>query len=113
MTLQPVVDAHECRLRSAILPCQFNNPIIRNAGDLRRAQRWIFFHAPAQQVGAKSVAREIVVILQSFGEDHVHHRQRQRRVGARPDRDPLVTLIGGARADRVDRDHLCAVGFGL
>ena len=31
--------------------------------------------------------------------------ERERRIGTGPDRDPLVALIGRARAQRIDRDH--------
>ena len=38
----------------------------------------------------------------------MHHSQRERRIGARSNRDPLVALRRGARSDRVDRDDLRA-----
>ena len=73
-------------------------------GGLRRALRRPLRRALAQLLDAERVLRDVVVVLQVLGEQHVHHAERERRVRARPDRDPLVALSRGARADRIDAD---------
>ncbi len=41
-----------------------------------------------------------------LGEEHVAHREEERGVGAGQDRHPLVGVVGGAGAPRVDDDDL-------
>ena len=54
------------------------------------------------QVGELAERRE------PFGEQHVAHREEEGGVGAGEDRHPLVGVIGGTRATRVDDDDLAA-----
>ena len=49
---------------------------------------------------------------EAVADQHVHHRQHQRDVGAGQRLDELVGGLGGERADRVDHDDLGAVGPG-
>ncbi len=62
----------------------------------------------SQLLGAQRVAREIVVVLQPFGEEDVHHGQRERGIGAGTDAEPFVALRRGAGANRVDGDDVRA-----
>ncbi len=45
---------------------------------------------------------------QALAEHRVRDRREQQRIGARPDRHPLVGLFGGSRQSRIDDDHLAA-----
>ena len=53
---------------------------------------------------ADCVVLDIVAVDQVLGDDHVDHAERERRVGAGPDREMPVRLPGGAGGDRID-DH--------
>ena len=54
---------------------------------------------PSRWLGEATEPHQLLV------EQGVHHRQQQRRIGARGDGQPLVGLGGGGGAHRVDDDH--------
>jgi hypothetical protein len=54
----------------------------------------------AQRIEADGVPRDVIVIDQIVGDQHVHHAERERRVGSRQQRDVLVTLLRGLAAVR-------------
>ena len=61
-------------------------------------------HALAQLRRApRRVALEVVAVLEAVAEDHVHHAEGQRGVGAGQERQVLVGLLRRARAVGVDR----------
>ena len=51
---------------------------------------------------------EVVAVLGALVEHHSQQPERERGVGARQRREVLVRLLGGARAQRVDRHHVRA-----
>ena len=57
---------------------------------------------------ADRVALDVVAVLQAVAEDHVHHAQGQRGVGAGQEGQVLVRLLGGARAEGIDGHQLRA-----
>ena len=62
-------------------------------------------HVDAVDVGADGT--EVDEVL---GEEHVHHREEERGVGAGNDGDPLVGAVRGARPTRVDHHDLATAG---
>jgi hypothetical protein len=62
---------------------------------------------------ADRVARDVVVVEQVFTDQHVHHAQRQRGIGARHQGDVLVAFFGGQGAVGIDRDQLGAAPLGF
>jgi hypothetical protein len=109
VALQPVVDAHERGLGPAVRPGQIHDAVFSDSRDRGDARRCVLACALSQFRRAERVPGEIVVVLEPLSEDDMHHAERERRVGSRTDTDPLVALIGGARANRVDRDDSRAV----
>src|SRR5439155_21277560 len=105
VTLQTVIHANERRARSAVRLRERHHRLLRQPRDRRDTRGRIVTHALPQRLLAQRVSREKVTILEPALEDHVHHAERQRRVGARANRDPLVALRGRGRADGSDRDH--------
>ena len=112
MTLQSVVHTNERGLGSAVLLAQLDDRRFRQPRDRRRLRRRPLRRALAQCFMAECVALEVVAILQPACEQHVHHSQRERAVGSRPDRDPVIALCGGAGADRIDADDARATFAG-
>ena len=54
------------------------------------------------------VGRARPSVDEALGEQHVHEREQEEGVGAGPDEQVLVGLLGGLRAARVDDDELPA-----
>src|SRR5690606_6528525 len=50
-------------------------------------------------------ALDIIVIDEVLADQHVHDPERERGVGARTDRHPLVGRAGGSRADWINDNH--------
>jgi hypothetical protein len=103
--LQPVVDANESGSRSSVPFRERHDCIGRKSGDSLDTRRRVLTHAFAQLSLADRMCREKLAILEAALEEHMHHRQRQCGIGSRADREPLVTLRGGARAQRIDGDN--------
>ena len=79
------------------------SPVIAG-GPLRRARA----HVRGQLVGAIGVAAQVVPVGEALREQHVHHAAGERAVGARPQRQMQVGLLGGAGAVRVHHHQLGA-----
>ncbi len=62
----------------------------------------------AELVEADRVVGDVVAVLGAHVEHDVEQAERERGVAAGERREPLVGALGGARADRVDRDHVRA-----
>ena len=69
--------------------------------------------APASCVEAERVARDVVAVDQALGDQHVHHAERERAVGAGQQRDVLRAFLRRQAAVRIDRDHLGAAALRL
>ena len=65
-------------------------------------------HSSRTVVEALDLLLECTERGQVLGEEDVAHREQERGVGARQDRYPLVGVVGGAGAARVDDDDLAA-----
>src|SRR5256884_8034013 len=63
--------------------------------------------------GALALAMMNVIIGESLADDHVHHGQRERAVGAGPDRDVPVRVRGRPVPHRVDHHDLGAAALRL
>jgi len=110
VALQPVVDADERRPCRTILARERADGLRGQPRDGPGALRRPLFQPRAQLVVAQGVARDVVRVHQLLGHQHVHHGERQRGVGAGANGEPLVALLGRARADGVDGDDAGAVG---
>ena len=108
MTLHAVIEADDCWLDRAVVAREGDDIVARKAGDLRRALRRIFAHPRLERLEAERVARDVVAIEQVLGDEDVHHAERECRVGARQEREMLVTLLRREAAVRIDRDQLRA-----
>ena len=64
-----------------------------------------------ERLEADRVSVDVVLVDQSFIDQHLHHRQRQRAIGAGRERDVLVALFSAQAAIRIDRDHPRAAAF--
>ncbi len=65
-------------------------------------------HVLDEPVEAERMRGEVLLVVQLLGHEHVHPREQQRDVGARPDREPPVGLRRGGRVARVHRDEFRA-----
>ena len=94
------------RLRGCVLPRQGHDVLCRNAGDLRHALGRVFSRACSELVVPDRVALDVVLVDEAFGNDDVHHAERERRIGAHARAHVPVGLLRGARTLRVDDDNL-------
>lgn len=62
----------------------------------------------AQVVDAVDATLQVLQAHAAFGEQHMNHREQQRRVASGAQRDPLVRRLRGAGANGVDHDHSTA-----
>src|SRR5262249_50425666 len=60
---------------------------------------------PRQVLEADCMTLYELAVVEGLGDDDVHHRQCERRVGAGTDDEGLVGLPEGFGAADVDRDH--------
>ena len=65
-------------------------------------------HVLGERVESDRAAEDEPSVVPSLRDDHVHHREREGRVGSRPDPDHLVGLRGGLRVANVDRNDVSA-----
>ena len=107
--LDAVVDADRDRLAAprglAVVARQADHFIGADAAGLGGALRRPFGGARLQLFEAERVLRDVVVVEQVLADQHVHHAERQRGVGAGQQRDMLVAFLGRQRAVRIDRDQ--------
>jgi hypothetical protein len=85
----------------------------RDAACARRALGRPLGGPRRERVVSDRVAVDVVAVDQIFGNQHVHHRKRERTVGARHERDVLVALLCGGAAIRIDRDQPRAAALGF
>ena len=109
MALHAVVDADRGRPRRRVFARQPADAFGRDAGDLGGPLRGPLLHPLRQLLEADGVGRNVVAVVQPGVDDFVHHRQRERAVGPRSEREPLVGRAGGARTRRVDNDDAPAL----
>ena len=109
VALQSVVEADIAGARSTVGQREVGDRPGRHTGDRCRALHRPLRGACAELVCAGGEVRDVVVIHEVAREEHVHDAQGQRGVGAGAEPNPLVTLLGGAGADRVDADEARAV----
>ena len=66
-------------------------------------------HIGLQLIEAQAPVLGEILVVQIFVDHHSDHAERQRSVGAGPDRDPLsIGSDGGVRAPRIDDHDICA-----
>ena len=106
-------EANRRGLRLCIFARQSHDIRDRDAGDARNPLRRIFLRALLKLRVADCVFLYVVAIDQIFIDDYIDHTQRQRAVGAGPDRNVPVGFFGGAIAHRIDHHHLRAATPGL
>jgi hypothetical protein len=106
-------DAHHRRRRGGVFPCQLDDVLNRNAGLLGGELGGVGRRPLRQFVVADGVLVDVVAVDQVLLDDDVNHRQRQRRIGARADRNMPVGKPCGARPHRIDHHQLRAGLLGL
>ena len=72
------------------------------AGERRRPLRRAGAHARGKPVEAQGVAGDVLAVEQALGDQHLHHRERERAVGAGQRGEVEVALLRGVGAARVD-----------
>jgi hypothetical protein len=93
-----------------VAPSQGGDALRGHTGDGLPPRRRVRADVGGERVEPQRVIRHEGGVVTPFGDDHVHHRQRERRIGARPDPDHLVGLRGGLGLADVDgRDVGAAV----
>ena len=75
-----------------------------NPGDRLGPFGRVLLHAFGERVEAVRPLRHERFVVQFLADDDVEHRERERVVGARPDLQPEVGLLGERRAARIDDD---------
>ena len=111
--LHAVVQSDGRRLRAAVVLRQAANLVRRDAAHLGRAFRRPGQGALAQRRPAFDEAVHVVVVQQVVADQLVHEAERQRAVGARPQRDVLLALLSRFGAARVDAHELGTRALGL
>ena len=106
-------DPDHRRLAGGVLPGQRPDVISRDAGLLRGPLRGVALDPLGQLVVPDGVVPHVGLVGEPFADDHVHHGQRQRAVGAGPDRDVPVRVRGRPVPDRVDHHDLGAPALRL
>ncbi len=111
--LHAVVEADRRRLRRAVVARELNDLLDRQAAGLRRPLGGILLDLFLQFFVAQGVPGNIVRIDQALGDQHVHHAERERAVGAGQRRDVLRALLRGQAAVGIDGDDLGAAPLGF
>ncbi|MNO48279.1 hypothetical protein D3C76_386120 [compost metagenome] len=115
--LQAVVEADRHGLAAlaclTVVPRQLEHFLGGDAADLRGALRRPLLHALLELFEAQGVLGDVRLVQQILGDQHMHHAERQRRVGARHQRNMLVAFFRRERAVGIDGDELGAAPLGL
>jgi hypothetical protein len=106
-------DPDHRRLGGGVLQGQGADVRGRDPGLLRSPFRGVTPDPFGQLVVADRVVTDVALIGEPFADNDIHHRQRERAVGAGPDRDIPVRVRGGLVPDRVDHDDLGAAALRL
>ena len=106
-------DPDHRRLAGGVLPGQGPDVIGRDPGLLRCPFRGIPGDPLGQLVITDGVVADVGLIGESLADDHVHQGQRERAVGAGPDRDVPVRVRGRPVPHRVDHHDLGAAALCL
>ena len=112
-TLHAVVQPDGGGLCGAVVACQCADLFGRNAADHRRPLRAPLQGPRPQCVPAQGVLGNVVVVEPVVGDQLMHQRQCQRRIGAWQQGDVFMAFVGGLGLARVDTHQPCAVAFGL
>ncbi|CAB4921447.1 unannotated protein [freshwater metagenome] len=106
-------DPDDRGLGGGVLPGQGADGVGGDAGLRLGPLRGVLLDPLGELGVADGELLDVVVVGQPLGDDHVRHRQGQRAVGARAQRDVLVGGGGRAGPHRVDHDDLGAARAGL
>ena len=110
---EAVMAADERGLGLAVEPREAHDLLDREAGDLGRPLRRAGRDVGGQLVRRVGVAAQVIPVGIALLEEDVHDADRQRAVGARPDRKVDVGLVGRPGAIGIDHDQLGATLLGL
>ena len=113
MALHAVVEADRRRADGAVVAGELDNLFLVEPGDLRDAVRRIVANAHFELLESQRIAIDVVAIEQILPDQHVHHAQRQRRVGPGHQRKMSMTFLRGLASIRIDRDQLGAAALCL
>ncbi len=109
MTLQTIVDSDDRWSCRSVLAREANDLIFGHSAYLGRARRRKLSNTLAEFVEPERMMLDVVAVFQFVADDHVHDRESQRRIGARPHLYELMTLIDRVIAIRIYADELRAV----
>src|SRR5436190_1883123 len=94
VTLQAIIQSDESGRRRGISPGESDDIGLRKTRDLRRCLGRIFlFNAIAELVVAETIAGQIIVVVQSFAENDVHHSKGEGGVRPWADRQPPIRSL--------------------
>ena len=111
--LHTVIEPDRRRPRAGVLARQRHDLLSRETANGRRLFRRIVLHPLLQLRKAEGMAPDVIVIVESLADDHVHHAQGQRGIGAGQRRQVPVAFRRRQAAVGVDRDHLGAAALRL
>jgi hypothetical protein len=80
--LHAVIQADGGRLDRAVVARELHHFRRREPAGARCPFRRVLAHALGELLEAKRMARDVVAVDQTLGDQHVHHAERERAVGA-------------------------------
>jgi len=101
------------RPRAGVFAREGHDVFYRQTADGRGFLRRIVLHPLAQRVKSQGMALDIISVVKAFVDDHVHHAQRQRGIGARQRRQVLIAFRRRQAAIGIDRNDSGAAAFRL
>jgi len=111
--LHPVVDPDQCRTRVPVVVRELLDLAGRDRADRGHPVRRELTGPLRQRVESERVLLDELAIQPALAHQHVDQPQRQRAVGPRHRRNVVMTLFGGQRAVRIDRDQARPAALGL
>ena len=103
VTIETVVGADRRRPRRTVGTRQLDDFLLGDAADGSDPRRWVIAYAFGQRIVAERVSGNVIGIDQVLGHQHMHQPQGQGGVGTRQRRNMHMALLGGRRAEGVDR----------
>ncbi len=111
--MQAVIHAYRGLSGSTVNACEVDDRLLINAANPGYASGWVVQRARRQLFKAQGMFGDIGVIEPIFGDQHVHHAEGKRTVGAGFEGNMLMAFFRRQRAVWVDRDQTRTVAFGL
>ena len=113
VALHAVIEADRRRPDAAVFARKLHHLLARDAAGLRCPVGRIALDALRQRLEADGVLCDVVAVEHALRDQHVHHPERQRAVGAREQGDVLAALLRRQAAVGIDGDHFRAAALRL